>query len=304
VLVVAALPSGWLFFAQSAFQAGFAPEFMVMSEGYPGLQREYGLRLDTKVLQSGLMYDALHQEAVDVISGFSTDGRIREYGLFTLTDDRRHFPAYDCGLIVRQQTLAQYPQLRAVLKGLSGKFTDAAMIELNYRVDVLKQTPAGAARTYLDSLGLYREPSGERSGRIRIGSKIFTEQYILAEMVAQLIRGHTPLGAEVRAGMGGTQICFEALRAGEIDLYPEYSGTGLEVILKRKELLRDSLGGDPNQLYRYVSRAFPQRFGIEWLPPLGFNNTYALLMRPAEARRRGIRTISDLKRVTEPAPGR
>jgi osmoprotectant transport system permease protein len=94
------------------------------------------------------------------------------------------------------------------------------------------------------------------------------------------------------------------LKAGEIDLYPEYSGTGLEVILKRKELLRDSLGGDPQRLYRYVSQAFPEQFGVKWLPPLGFNNTYALLMRQAEARRLEIRTISDLKRLTDTKEGR
>lgn len=295
--LAAVLLAGTLFFSQSSFTAGFAPEFMVMSEGYPGLQREYGLRLDTRVVQSGLMYDALHYRAVDVISGFSTDGRIREYNLFTLQDDRKHFPAYDCGFTVRQQTLDAFPQLRAVLEMLSGKFNDAVMIELNYRVDVLKQSPSGVARAFLDSLGLYRKPVGERTGRIRIGSKIFTEQYILAELVAQLVEGHTLLDCEIRAGMGGTQICFQALQAGEIDLYPEYSGTGLEVILKRKELLRDSLGGDPQRLYRYVSQAFPERFGVRWLPPLGFNNTYALLMREVEASRLGIRTISDLKRV-------
>jgi osmoprotectant transport system permease protein len=72
----------------------------------------------------------------------------------------------------------------------------------------------------------------------------------------------------------------------------------LEVILKRKELLRDSLDGDPARLYGYVSQAFPARFGIRWLSPLGFNNTYALLMRPETARERGIKSISDLQRVT------
>jgi osmoprotectant transport system permease protein len=297
-VVLAVLPAGWLLVAQSSFKAGFAPEFMVMSEGYPGLQRAYGLQLNTKVVQSGLMYDALHHRAVDVISGFSTDGRIRAYNLFTLADDRRHFPAYDCGMIVRQETLDRFPPLGPLLAKLSGKFTDAVMIELNYQVDVRKQSPAAVARAFLDSLGLWRPPVGKRTGRVRIGSKIFTEQYILAEMVAQLVEGHTSLAGEVRAGMGGTQICFQALRAGEIDLYPEYSGTGLEVILKRKELLRDSLGGDPARLYGYVSRAFPARFGIRWLPPLGFNNTYALLMRPESARERGIKTISDLQRVT------
>jgi osmoprotectant transport system permease protein len=114
-VVLAILPAGWLLFSQSSFKAGFAPEFMVMSEGYPGLQRTYGLRLNTKVVQSGLMYDALYYRAVDVVSGFSTDGRIRAYNLFTLADDRRHFPAYDCGLIVRQEALDRFPQLGPVL---------------------------------------------------------------------------------------------------------------------------------------------------------------------------------------------
>ncbi len=296
---LAVLFTGASFASRASFQAGFAPEFMVMSEGYPGLRREYGLRLDTRVIQSGLMYDALHHGAVDVISGFSTDGRIREYDLFTLKDDRNHFPAYDCGLIVRQPVLDQYPQLEPVLQKLSGRFTDAVMIDLNYRVDVLKESPAKAARDFLDSLGLLKTPEGKRTGRIRIGSKIFAEQYILAEMIARLVEGHTGLECEIKPGMGGTQICFEALRTGEIDLYPEYSGTGLEVILKRKELLRDSLQGDPARLYRYVSEAFPARFNIRWMPPFGFNNTYALLMRQADARRLGIRSISDLKRMTQ-----
>jgi osmoprotectant transport system permease protein len=239
-----------------------------------------------------------------VISGFSTDGRIQEYNLFTLKDDRNHFPAYDCGLIVRQPVLDQYPQLEPVLQKLSGRFTDAVMIDLNYRVDVLKESPAKAARGFLDSLGLNKNPVGERTGKIRIGSKIFAEQYILAEMIARLVEGHTSLQCEIKPGLGGTQICFEALRTGEIDLYPEYSGTGLEVILKRKELLRDSLQGDPARLYQYVSEAFPTRFNIRWMPPLGFNNTYALLMRQADARRLGIRSISDLTRTTDVAGAR
>jgi osmoprotectant transport system permease protein len=148
----------WLLFSSfsQSFRAGFAPEFMVMSEGYPGLRKTYDLQLNTVVLQSGLMYDALHAEAVDIISGFSTDGRIREYQLFTLKDDLMHFPSYDAGITMRQKTADKYPQLVTALEQLSGKFTDATMIQLNYRVDVLKESPAVVAEEYLDSLGLLR----------------------------------------------------------------------------------------------------------------------------------------------------
>ncbi len=287
----------------SAFLAGFAPEFMGMSEGYPGLQKTYGLRLDTRVIQSGLMYDALHHGSVDVISGFSTDGRIRGYNLVTLQDDKRHFPAYQCGFTVRQDVLERHPFLLPLLQKLSGAFTDESMIDLNYRVDVLKQSPSAAARYFLDSLGLSKTPTGPRTNTLRVGSKIFTEQYILAEMVKQLLEGHTTLAVEIKAGMGGTQLCFEALRTGAIDLYPEYSGTGLEVILQKKGILRDSLHNDQRQVYAYVDREYRRRFGIGWLPPLGFNNTYALLMRQPQARRYNIRSISDLKRyVVEKSP--
>lgn len=297
-LLIAGLVS-WLVFSSfgRTFRAGFATEFMAMSEGYPGLQRTYGLQLNTVVMQSGLMYDALHVKAVDVISGFSTDGRIREYRLVTLADDRRHFPAYDAGITVRQDVLDRHPELQAVLEKLSGKFTDASMIELNYRVDVLKQSPGSVAREYLDSLGLLRTPRPNPSGTIRIGSKIFTEQYILAEMIARLIAGYTSLQPEVKTGLGGTKICFDALNSGAIDLYPEYSGTGLEVILQQKNLLRDSLDNNQQKLYAYVKQAYGQKFRIRWLPPLGFNNTYALLMRREQANALGIRTITDLKRI-------
>ncbi|MDO1448505.1 ABC transporter permease/substrate-binding protein [Rhodocytophaga aerolata] len=291
----------WMLFSSvsHSFRAGFAPEFMVMSEGYPGLRKTYNFQLSTVVLQSGLMYDALHAKAVDVISGYSTDGRIKEYKLFTLKDDLSHFPSYDAGITIRQEVLDTYPQIRTALEQLSSKFTDADMIQLNYQVDVLKKSPASVATNYLKRIGLFRPPTQKPIAVIRIGSKIFTEQYILAEMIARLIEGYTNLKADVKTGMGGTQICFEALASGAIDLYPEYSGTGLEVILKQKHLLPDSVSKNPEYLYAYVDREYKKKFNIRWLPPLGFNNTYALLMRQEQAKALHIESISDLKRYIE-----
>lgn len=291
----------WIIFSSfgQSFRAGFAPEFMVMSEGYPGLRKTYNLQLNTVVLQSGLMYDALHAKAVDVISGYSTDGRIKEYELLTLVDDRSHFPSYDAGITIRQEVIDKYPQLLPVLEQLSGKFTDSTIIQLNYRVDVLKESPAEVAESYLSSLRLLKAPLQNPVAVIRIGSKIFTEQYILAEIIAKLIEGHTNLKADVSTGLGGTQICFEALATGAIDLYPEYSGTGLEVILKQKYLLPSSSSKDPAFLYDYVNKEYQKKFNIRWLPPLGFNNTYALLMRKEQADALQIYTISDLKKYVE-----
>jgi osmoprotectant transport system permease protein len=128
-----------------------------------------------------------------------------------------------------------------------------------------------------------------------IGSKIFTEQYILLNMYRMLIRGYSNLDVATRTGLGGTQICFEALRKGEIDMYPEYTGTGLLVILKAGQPTVDSLIVSKEKVYKFVRRGFKKEFNLVWLQPLGFNNAYALVMRRQQAARLGIASVSDLE---------
>ena len=120
-----------------------------------------------------------------------------------------------------------------------------------------------------------------------IGSKKFTESYVLGEIAKRtLTDGGIP--AEHRQGMGGTIILWEALRGGQIDAYPEYTGTIATEILKSDSTL--SLDQIRNSL---------EKVGVGMTAPLGFNNTYALVMRRSEAQRLGIRTISDLQRYPE-----
>ena len=129
---------------------------------------------------------------------------------------------------------------------------------------------------------------------VRLGSKIFAEQYILAEMYAALIRGNTALAVQTKTGLGGTTICFDALRDGAIDMYPEYTGTGLLVLLQPTPAVVDSLGGRPDAVLHYVRGEVRRRYHLEWLAPLGFNNTYALLMRQRQAQQLGINSVSEL----------
>ncbi len=130
-------------------------------------------------------------------------------------------------------------------------------------------------------------PSRESSAPIVIASKPFAESFILAELFAQLLeaRGHT---VERRPGLGATEIAFQALRTGAIDVYPEYTGTGVQAILG------ENLSGGPVAVFQHVSRAFRDRWGIRWLAPLGFENTYAIAVRPETADRLGLTTLSDL----------
>jgi len=123
-----------------------------------------------------------------------------------------------------------------------------------------------------------------------VASKPFGESFLLAEMFAQLLesRGIT---VQRRLGLGATEIAFQALRSGDIDVYPEYTGTGLVAILD------ETPEGTPGQVFRTVSRAFRERWGIHWLHPLGFENTYAIAVRPNSAESDGLRTLSDLAEV-------
>jgi len=137
---------------------------------------------------------------------------------------------------------------------------------------------------------LMQPTSSHEKKVVRIGSKNFTEQLILAEIMAQLLEGRTDLEVERKFNLGGTMICHEALVRGEIDIYPEYTGTGLLAILKSEEI-----PPDPDEVYKLVARKYEQRFNIKWLGPFGFNNTYAIAVRRAAARIHGYTNISDLK---------
>jgi osmoprotectant transport system permease protein len=131
---------------------------------------------------------------------------------------------------------------------------------------------------------------GERTSAptIRIASKNFTEQVLLGEIMAQLLETRTSLRVERRFNLGGTMICHRALTSGEIDLYAEYTGTGLTAILQRPPM------SDPGDVLRIVREEYRREFDARWLPPLGFNNTYAITVRRGAAGREGWRTVSDL----------
>ena len=131
---------------------------------------------------------------------------------------------------------------------------------------------------------------GKRGEHIAIGSKDFTEQIILGEIMAQLIEAKSGLPVRRRFDLGGN-LAHEALVAGEIDMYPEYTGTGLTVILRQKPLT------DRQAVYEQVKTEYATRFGIEWTRPFGFNNTFAILVRGEDARRLGVKTISDAARL-------
>lgn len=278
-----------------SFRAGFTAEFMERSDGYQGLKQRYNISMDTVELDPGLMYQALRKKEVDVISGFTTDGRIKAYQFQALEDDKLYFPPYYATPLIRGEALRRFPLLYEIFSNLEGKISNDIMSELNFRVDHTKKDPSQVAKDFLSNIGFKTSERKQGKADIVIGSKNFTEQYILAEIFRLLIENYSDLNVELKTGLAGTKICFDALVNGEIDLYPEYTGTGLLVILKADEKVRNSIIMDKDKVYIYVSEESKRRFDIEWLQPLGFNNTYALMMREKQAGNLEIETISDLK---------
>lgn len=135
--------------------------------------------------------------------------------------------------------------------------------------------------------------SGCGKDTIVIGSKDFGESVVLGEMFAQLIEKNTEIKVTRKLNMGGTFVCFEAIKNGDIDIYPEYTGTGLTAQLKMDVV------GDPDEAYRIVSEEFDKQFEITWLQPLGFNNTYTLAVTSDVYEQYGVETYSDLVKISE-----
>jgi osmoprotectant transport system substrate-binding protein len=123
--------------------------------------------------------------------------------------------------------------------------------------------------------------------QIVICSKDFTEQVILAEILARHIKAKTDIKVERELNLGGS-LCHQSLTAGKIDLYVEYTGTAFSNILKQKPI------SDPKKVFNYLKQEYPKQFQAEWIEPLGFNNSFAIIVRGDDAKKLNLQSLSQL----------
>ncbi len=128
-----------------------------------------------------------------------------------------------------------------------------------------------------------------RSASVVIGSKNFVEQLLLGELAAQKLERALHIPVERKFNLGGTLIAQEAIVNGDIDVYPEYTGTALNVVLRQEG------SSDPTQVFRIVQAAYEERFHLRWLEPLGFNDTFAMVVRSSDAAKLQSPTLSAAK---------
>jgi glycine betaine/choline ABC-type transport system substrate-binding protein len=127
------------------------------------------------------------------------------------------------------------------------------------------------------------------SDKVTVVGKDFSEQDLLANLVGILIEKNTNLKVDIKPFLGGTDVCFNAVRNGSADMYVEYTGTGLVNIMGQEAM------SDPQQVYDTVKKEFASKYQLEWMEPIGFNNTYALAVSQETAQKYNLKTISDLK---------
>jgi len=127
--------------------------------------------------------------------------------------------------------------------------------------------------------------------KITVGSKFFTEQVILAELLAQHIEARTGVHVERKTNLGGTLLCQKALQSGDLDLYVEYTGTGLTAVLN------EATSANSADVYQRVKQGYSQRFNLEVTEPLGFENTFAMVIRGDDAQHLHLHINSDLASV-------
>jgi osmoprotectant transport system substrate-binding protein len=146
-------------------------------------------------------------------------------------------------------------------------------------------------RGFLSGLLLFCAACTTRAHGVTVGSKNFTEQLVLGELLAQYLQSICHTAVDGRFYLAGTYICQQALLAGRIDVYVEYTGTALAAILKQ------NASGDSQVVYEQVKEDYRRKFGLDVMPPLGFNNSFAMVMRSDDAHRLRVSTLSQLARV-------
>jgi osmoprotectant transport system substrate-binding protein len=137
--------------AHPELRAGFASEFFAREDGWPGLQKAYDLhfRSQPSSMEAGLMYQAAANQQLDVVSVYSTDGRIQTQHLLVLEDDREFFPPYEAAIMARADALVKNPRVEALLSRLRGSISDDEMRRMNAEVDFGSRSVADVARTFL-----------------------------------------------------------------------------------------------------------------------------------------------------------
>ncbi|MCW2923763.1 MAG: hypothetical protein JWM98_1167 [Thermoleophilia bacterium] len=277
--------------ASSKLRFGSIPGFDSRADGLGLLRKVYGIRFrEVRTYENGIKYKSLLDRKVDAVYGFETDGQIARDGLVVLRDDKAAWPPYHAAPIVSAR-FAEHagPAFSATVNGVSRLLDAKTMRALNAAVDQDGREPADVAKEFLAKHGMTKR--GPRPELV-VGSKDFTEQYILGELYAQALeaRGYP---VKRKLGLGATAVADGALGRGQIDVYPEYTGTAWTAVLKRTV----KPGLDAPTIWKGVHDGYRKR-GRVVMAATPFSNGNAIVVTKAVADRYHLETLSDLAKVS------
>ena len=240
----------------------------------PLVKTTYGLEFtNTQQLGYELIPPAVKSGQCDVGIVYSTAGLIAKNDLKVLEDDKQAFGAYTPAPTIKTSNLTKYPTLQADLKALTDALDTDTITELNARVDVDKEAADKVASDFLKEKGIIKDtPTGTGKGQITVGSKLDTEAQLLGLMMIQTLENK---GYDVtnKIKTGNTDITRTALLNGDIDIYWEFTSSGLNIV-KQKPI------GDPQAAYAKVVDLDAAN-GVTWLESADMNDTYTLAVKKA-----------------------
>jgi osmoprotectant transport system permease protein len=270
---------------------GSIPGFDTRADGLKLLRHVYGIDFgQVHSYENGLKYKALMDGKVDAVYAFETDGQIARDKLVVLRDDRAAWPPYHAAPLVSTKFAGHSGAAFApTLDAVSALLDATTMRRLNAAVDEDKREPADVAREFLQAHGLLKR--GPRP-TVRVASKDFTEQYVLGELYAQALEARG-FPVQRRLGLGATAVADGALRRGQVDMYPEYTGTAWTAVLKRKVVP----GTSSESVWAGVHDGYAKR-RLDVLRPTPFSNGNAIVVTKQTAERLHLRTLTDLAAVS------
>lgn len=281
--------------ADGPMRLATSAEWTERADGLPNFENHYGFeypRDELMIVELGLAYQAVGTGQAEVGIGDATEGRIAQYNLVVLEDDQQFFPAYNPAPVVRKEVLELYPEIADILQELAVLLELETLTLLNKEVAVEGRQPEDVARDFLVEQNLI---SGEQATAdpakqtpVVVSGKTFAEALTLGYLTVYLLedKGFTVVD---EVGLAEVALIRPALEAGQIDLYWEYTGTGLMNVMGHDEVVTD-----PQRCYELIRDWDLENNNLVWLDYAPANNTFVLFISPEISETYGWSKISDL----------
>ncbi len=263
---------------EGAIRIATPAEWTERADGLPNFQEHYGFewpKSDLIIVELGLAYQAVGMGQAEAGIGDATEGRIAQFELVVLEDDKLFFPAYNPAPVIRKEILDTYPELAGIFKELSSELDLEALTLMNKLVAVDGEQPEDVAWDFLTEKGLIgasAEKDPAKTTPIVVSGKTFAEALTLGHLTVHILRDR---GYDVKdeVGLGEVAMIRPALESGQIDVYWEYTGTGLFNVMNYGEAVTD-----PQECYQLIRDYDLENNNLVWLDYAPANNTFVLFI--------------------------